>query len=287
MKLLSLASLAVLSLATPAIAQSAIPELRICTGGESGKYYQTARELKDQLNGLVTVVPILTNGSMDNLGKLSSGQCDAAIVQSDAYGQFTVSRPAAKLDFKRTAVLYQEYVHMVCNKDAEIDAVGDIRKEGMTVLTGPNGSGTEVTWLTWAKQDESYAKVATYPAGGLEALTTVQQGIDAQCALFVAGLGSGTMMEYDALAGDSLVLAKVNDGWFDDVKDPKGNPVYKFSDIPANTYPHLQTGGWFGGDKTPTITMDAVLITNSSWIAANPKGNEALIRKSLQWATTH
>jgi len=265
----------------------AVPDLRMCTGGETGKYYQTAKELKAQLNGVVNVVPVVTNGSMDNLNQLSSGSCDAAIIQSDAYGFHVTKNPAAKLDFKRTAVLYPEYVHLVCNAEAGIKAVGDVRKDGITVLVGPNGSGTQVTWETWAAQDPNYAKVATAPEGGMSALSSISQGVDAQCALFVAGLGSGTMMEYDGLAGDSLTLVPVTDDWFDDVKDPKGAQVYKFSEIPANTYPSLQTSGWFGGDKTPTITLDAVLVTNSEWIDANPKGNEALIKKSLQWAATN
>lgn len=286
MKSLMLAS-AVLSLMTgAAFAQSAaIPDLRICTGLDTGRYFQTARELGAQLKNQINVIPVVTNGSVDNLTMLSTGQCDAALIQSDAYGFHQQRYPTAQLDFKRVATLYPEYVHMVCNKSVEIEAVGDVRKnENITVLTGPNGSGTQVTWETWTKQDESYAKVKTKPIGGIEALAMIMDGSEAQCALFVAGLKSATMMEYDGFADGTVGLVKVDDGWFDDVKDPKGQGVYNMSEIPANTYPNLQTSGWFGGDKTPTITLDAVLVANTAWTEANPKAYAELIKKSLAWA---
>ncbi|MCX7336134.1 MAG: TRAP transporter substrate-binding protein, partial [Hyphomicrobiales bacterium] len=59
------------------------PTFRLCTGSESGNYFRAGHMLKSKAGGLkIEVVP--TQGSLDNLDKLSAGQCDGAFVQSDA-----------------------------------------------------------------------------------------------------------------------------------------------------------------------------------------------------------
>lgn len=259
-------------------------ELNLCTGSSTGKYYQTAAEIGAQAKGQVKVNVIETNGSLDNLERLSSGQCDAAIVQSDAYGIFVERNPTMKLNIERVVPLYNEYVHLVCNVNAKIHSVKDTLRPGVTVLTGPNGSGTSLTWETWGKQNTAYAKVRTEPIGGTRALTKVVDGTEAQCMLFVAGLKSGAMNEVNEFGKGALQLTSIDDGSFDDILDPKRQRVYEFHDIPAGTYNNLQSSGWFGsGNAVPTLTLGAVLVTNVSWIDVNAKGFENFSKAAMRW----
>ena len=280
---LALAVASTLFAAAPSVAQA--EPLRICTGGESGKYYQTAAEIGAQLKGAVAVEVIATNGSLDNFQRLSDGTCDAAIVQSDAYGIFTSTNPTARLNIERVVPLYDEYVHLVCNREAGINSVRDlVGKPDARVLVGPNGSGTSVTWQTWGKQNEDYLKVGTDPIGGTRAITRTVDGTDAKCLLFVAGLRSGTMNEVNELGQGSLGLVSIDDGSFDDVKDPKGQQVYTFKSIPGGTYPNLQNYGFLGGQSDiPTLAIGAILIANTSWIDANPRAFDAF-SASIRWS---
>lgn len=284
LKTLLLSALATSMLVAPSFAQSPAPTLNVCTGGTTGKYYLTAAELGAQVKGQIALTPIETNGSLDNFDRLATGQCDAAIVQADAYGSYVTRNPTARLNVKRVVPLYNEYVHMVCNRDAGISNINDIKTKNATVLVGPNGSGTSLTWETWVKQDESFAKVPTKPEGGMNALTTIRDGVDAECALFVSGLQSGTMMEYNELGGKALQLVTIDAAYFDDIMDPKGQRVYEFSEIPGNTYPNMQNLGMFGMQTgIKTLALGAVLIINQSWVDANPKGFENFSKAALRW----
>lgn len=261
-----------------------VPSINVCTGSDNGKYYQTAKEIGAQLKGLVTVNVVATNGSLDNLRKLDAGECDAAIVQSDAYGYYTTTNPVSRLNIERVAPLYNEYAQLVCNKDAGINQVGDLLNNDRRIMIGPNGSGTSVTWQTWVKQNEAYAKVGTDPVGGTRAITKAVDGTEAQCFLFISGLGAGSMMEANELGAGALTLVSVNDGSFDDVVDPKGKRVYEFSDIPSGTYPSLQNSGWFGSNQNiGSLAIGAVLVTNTSWIDVNPNGFDDFSSAALRW----
>lgn len=280
---LALAAFSLLPIQT-SFAQDAT--IRICTGGETGKYYQTAAEIGAQLKGSVKVEVVSTNGSLDNFQRLSDGTCDAAIVQSDAYGIFTATNPAARLNVERVVPLYEEYVHLVCNRESGVHSVRDLlKKPDARVLIGPNGSGTSVTWQTWGKQAEAYLKVGTDPIGSTRAITRTVDGTDASCLLFVAGLRSGTMNEVNELGKSSLGLVSIDDGSFDDVKDPKGQQVYTFKDIPAGTYPNLQNYGFLGGQSNiPTLAIGAILIANTDWIDANGRAFDNFSSAAIRWS---
>lgn len=272
----------VLASCTTAPAHAA--DINLCTGGDNGRYFQTGKEIGSQLKGLVNVNVIATNGSLDNLRKLSVGECDAAIVQSDAYGFYTATNPVAKLDIERVAPLYDEYANLVCNREAGVNNVTDLLRDNRRVLIGPNGSGTAITWQTWAKQQPDYAKVGTDPIGGTRAITKTVDATEAQCFLFVSGLGAGSMMEANELGAGALKLVSVDDGAFDDVLDPKGKRVYEFKDIPGGTYPDLQNHGMFGGQaNVRSLAISAVLVANTSWIDANPNGFDDFSSAALRW----
>ena len=110
-------------------------------------------------------------------------------------------------------------------------------------------------------------------------------GREAQCMMFVAAPGSKRMMAVDALGKNKLVLAAADDWDFNDTKDPLGNLVYTFADMPKNTYPNLQPGGWINATGPETTVLDTVLVVSRSWAAKNPQAYDALVMAALRYAS--
>lgn len=264
-------------------------DLRVCTGGPNGGYFRTASEIASTLKGTLTVEVIETNGSLDNLRKLEAGECDAAIVQSDAYGDYISTRPASTLNIERLTPLYTEYANLICNRNVGIGKVGDLRGKDLTVAVGPTTSGTAVTWRSLVKQSPDFAEIKTDsdPISN-RTVAKLVDATDIQCALFISGLGSGTLLEVNANANGALGLISFDHEGFDDLVDPKGKRVYENSTIPGGTYPGLQNYGFLGGQSDiPTIRVTAVLVANVAWADANAAAYDDFAGAALQWVAQH
>lgn len=259
-------------------AEAQTASMNLCTGGNAGNYYFSGSQIAGQAKGVVSVNVIETKGSIDNLTKIEAGECDAAIVQSDAYLVYKKEHPKSLLNLERVDTLYKEYVHLVCSREADIDGIKDLTADN-TVLIGPNGSGTMVTWTSFGLNDKSYTEIKTLPIGGTRAMTKVKDGSEAQCMLFVSGLNSSSMKEVD-LQGDFLKLVAVDDWDFNDTVDDKGKKVYNFESIPGGTYDALQDGVF--SSAVDTITVDAVLVVKADWIDENPDVYEQFLKASLR-----
>jgi TRAP-type uncharacterized transport system substrate-binding protein len=273
-----LATAALLPLISPLTAnaqRAPVPEIKLCTGPEGGNYDFAGIQIKRQGQGVVNVrLPSNgTKGSLDNLELLASGACDAAIVQSDAYGVYMKQHQGASLNLERGRVLYPEYAHLICNKEAGLSKITGLKK-GMTVLTGPNGGGAGVTWDSFKLADpKRYGEIATLPIGGKRGLGLVDEGKDATCLLYVAGLNATSMQEADDFAEKSghLTLVPTNDSDLPGVKDPKGRPVYETAEIPAGTYPHAFQTRHLTGSSVGAVSVQAIVVGNVPFIEANEK----------------
>lgn len=264
----------------------AADSLRICTGGPNGGYFRTASQIASSLKGTMSIEVVETNGSLDNLRKLEAGECDAAIVQSDAYGDYVSTRPTSTLNIERLTPLYTEYANLICNRNLGIDSVTDLRgNTEVTVAVGPTTSGSAVTWRSLVKKSPDYATLKTNadPINN-RTIAKLVDATDIQCALFIAGLGTGTLLEVDANANGNLGLIAFDHGGFDDLIDPKGKRVYENSKIPGGTYPNLQNYGFFGSQSDiKTIRVQAVLIANVAWADANSSAYNDFAGAALQW----
>ena len=268
-----LAALAVVAVAETA--HAAPPALRLCTGNAKGNYHFAGSAIAQQARGSLAVQVIDTAGSIDNLRKLEDGVCDAALVQSDAYGVYKDRNPASALSIVRVASLYQEYAHLLCNKASGISAVKDLRgKTKFTLLTGEAGSGSEVTWANWVKTDKEYAKVPTDRVGNTQAVLRIRDGAEAQCALLVNGLNSPLMKQVNDQAGDRVALVAIKDGDFADARDPSGAKVYGKTEIPGGTYKNLQHGLF--STAVPTLGVEALVVLRSDWAEKSKRGMDDL-----------
>jgi hypothetical protein len=263
----SILALAACIAAMPLSSALAGPSLNLCTASPTGKYYENAGKLRDSLKGKVSVEPIATNGSEDNLRRMVDGSCDAAFVQADASLYFAKTNPGAALNIETVTPIQREYAHLVCNTDAGVDAIKDLYGTKKTVIIGKPGSGSAITWYGFGTAEKRYQPIPTSDQDGDLALTRLNTN-RSQCMLFVAGLKSGTMMKINDLGKGRLKLVKLNDGDLDSAKDSQGKPLYRYDDVPGGTYPNLQTSGIFS-KSTKTLTLDSILVVNASWIEKN------------------
>ena len=277
-----LAALALALTAATALAPNpaaADPTFRLCTGYDTGNYFRAGHLMKKVATG-VPVDVVATQGSLDNLARMSAGTCDGAFVQADALLVYSARNAQALSGLERAGILYSEDAHLLCNRRAGIGRVTELTKDS-TVAVGPDGTGARTTWDAFVLADKKrYGPVQVDPRSGVRALSAVSDGAAVQCLFYVGAPGS-TFMKGDASAqGDRLVLAATDDWDMGGVaKDSRGKPVYGYGEIPAGTYPRLQPGGTLYGTKpVKVITVDALFVASATWISANEAAYDRVLR---------
>lgn len=251
--------------------------IQMCTGGKSGVYFAVGKKMSKAADrDFVRIEPVITKGSWQNMKLVAAGdQCQAAIVQADAYTLFARQKAADAASLDRIGALHKEYTHVLCNKESGIDNMTDLEGKKYTLAIGKAGSGAWVTMENWKAEDEGYKNTPTVPVGGIAAAAKVADGSDVQCMLYNAGLGAGFVHKIDSRFGDRISIVNATDKDFNDAEDPKGRPLYEYADIPSKTYPaNLQNGMW---SSVETIRQDAVLIVNMDFFEDNEDAYEGVL----------
>ena len=242
--------------------------LSLCTARADGNYYAAAEVIRTRIDAQRLRLELLeTAGSVDNLARLARGECDAAIVQLDAYLVYQETHRANRLELARPNYLYEEFVHLVCRRDAGIRSIEDLSEDSVKhrVLIGEPDSGSAATWRSFTLLDPAYAAVPTEPIGGMQALAELQQSGRASCMIYVSGLRSKFSAAVND-AGDDLQIVAVDDPDLDEARFA-GDRIYRFREIPAGTYPALEAGG--KGRDLETLTVGATLFVSQRWAAEN------------------
>ena len=266
--LLGSASAVMMLVTVPTTASAAAGTIRFCTGPDGGNYSFSGIQVAAQAKNLLNVVLVPTRGSMENLDKLADGSCDAAIVQSDADMVYRKQHPSSILSLERGRSLYPEFANLICNKETNLSKITGLKK-GMTVLVGPNGGGSSVTWDAFRLADPGrYGPVSTQPIGGKRGLGIIEEGREATCLFYVAGLGASFMNEADTFNERSgkLALVATNDSDVGALKDAKGRPVYEMSAIPSGTYPRSFQTRSLAGSAVSAIAVPAIVVANTNFI---------------------
>jgi TRAP-type uncharacterized transport system substrate-binding protein len=245
------------------------PKLRFSTGPKDQNYDLFGQMLKKEAGNLNIEVQLLESaGGLENTRRLSHGETDAALVPSDVLALLPKNFPGKKLIAEQSPI-YQEVVQMIANTSSKVKSVGDLDPKKHVIYTGPEGSGTSVTWKGFCLQDKAYEKIRVKHADYSTALREVVNNPNA-VMMFVSGLNSKIMEEAEALAKKTgkLRLVTVNDRHFDDKKDEHGNKIYNFVEIPPKVYPALQKEyrGWIWDSNTETLAVQAVLVLNTEWL---------------------
>lgn len=283
MKLIKTAfAAAILVAGTIAASAQAAPKMNLCTGGSGGVYEFSGHAIKkfsdtNSPSGKYDVSIINTAGSIENLDKIVSGECDAAIVQNDAFTVYSKQNAKVVSATERAGVLYKEYLHLVCNRSVEVGKISKL-KQNVVVSVGPDGGGAAMTWKSIAATDpKHFEKIQVDPKGGVRALSSIADGTDVQCGLFVTGLGNALMVNDAAKFAQRLVLVPINSD-LDTLKDPRGRQLYSYDDIPYDTYKGIIPSGMLGRKNVPTATVDAIVVVSTKWIDANSSKYDAFLR---------
>lgn len=275
-KLFLLIAAATIGLSVATSAQAA-DKFRLCTGNAKLNYYAAGQHLKRHAPGIDVIE---SKGSLDNLDKVTAGECDGAFVQSDALLVYSSKNAKAISALQRAGVLYQEQANLICNRKAYTSARMVDLNETYTVAVGPEGSGANTTWAAFVMADKKrYGKVRTTDATGTLALSMVSDGSEAQCALIITALNAPFLRNEAPQYADSIVLVGTDDrDMANGAKDARGQQVYTYGEIPAGTYKGIQPSGMFGSKAVNTIQVDAVFVANRDWIAAHSSEFEKVLQ---------
>ncbi len=270
--------------------------LKLCTGGKSGNY-KKAGDLLAVVAGKgeipVVVEVMTTDGSPDNLRRMNlpsnnPDRCDGAFVQNDVMISYKNTYPDLIAGLDRVGVLYNEWVHLVCNKKSGINSIKDLT-EKHTVSIGKSSQGHNVTWQGfknaaaqgWFSSTRRYDKVRTDDREiGYATITEVNEGNGSDCFLYVGAFGT-KFISVDAASPEfsNLVMVAADDKDMKSVKDNKNNNVYSFSSIPANQYKSLMPAAMlWGRNSVDTIGVSAIFVLSSNWVSKNKEAHEGILR---------
>jgi TRAP-type uncharacterized transport system substrate-binding protein len=256
-------------------------DLCICTGSPVGDYQKAGVEIAKQLGGALgqKVKFINTNGSGDNLNMVAEGkQCQVGLAQSDVYDLWrTEARNGANVAVVQP--LYTEYAHILCPSVAEIDNLNGMAKKHATLIIGPSGSGTALTWRSLRDVDgKKYGtdniNVSPDPADS-SSVTEVKASTATHpvCLLWISGLNSTPMQNANmksvnpANGKPMLQLISVDDERMLKLPGFDG-PRYTAQEVSPqkNFYDHLiNNGGFFTSAGVTVLSVKALLIMNTQF----------------------
>ncbi|MEQ9327515.1 MAG: TAXI family TRAP transporter solute-binding subunit, partial [Rhodospirillales bacterium] len=122
-------------------------ELRIGTASQGGAFYpvgQAIATLVTKHGGGLSMVPVVTQGSVQNPRLVNSGEVDIAITNNNlsvlankGAGPYAKAGP---MNLRGVGSLHFSILHMMTLADSDIDTVADLK--GKRVAVGPAGGGT-------------------------------------------------------------------------------------------------------------------------------------------------
>ncbi len=254
------------------------PELYLCTGNPNGVYHRLGMEIARLLKYHIDVKLIRTKGSWENLEAIDTDprRCDAILAQDDAYALYSYEHPESHLTMERTASIYTEYVHLICNRSVGVERVFDLNPKNHKVMINEYGSGTHITWSLFKRLDKRF-RALTSPEGSFnESLLKVADGIEAHCLVIVTAKGSKGPMMVDKGFGDRFKLLHISDRKLERPVGREQRPVYQMGLIPQGTYPTLQN------EDIKTPTLNAIFFSSPEWKARYPKAHRRLAAALLQ-----
>ena len=228
---------------------------RFATGSTAGVYDNFGNLFVDAMKDFdESIVLEVTEsaGSKDNARRLEEGECHFALLQNDTSGQRSI---------RSIAVLYEETLHLVCRKEANIQTLADL--DGKVVAVGEESSGTYSVanaLLDFVLGDNLAVK--RLPLSTVDTQNRLLSGeIDA--AFFVFGLRSKSLL--DLLKDPSMQLLPIMPEAGSDVTDDNSamelvegfRTIYPY--VEAATVP-MKTYGDLPVRALPTLSISAVLV---------------------------
>ena len=275
------------SLVFSAFAQAAPPtNLKFCTGGVGGFYEGLGTSIGGKITNDIgnTLKVINTGGSVENAKRLKQGDCDIAIIQSDAV--ITQPMPAS---FKAVNA-HEEVVYWLYPKGGEVDDFGDMEDDSVAkkyAFATVKGSGASVTLNNWIKTDKDYAgAVPVEFKDWYSAAEAVAQGftMDSGVRVDIAGMlyiGRAGMLPADITSdfGGQILVGEVNDDSFANAKDANGNPLYTHCGIPKDKTSGLGRSNSISDQAT--YCLRAQVVFNNAYLNGLDEAETTLVRRAV------
>lgn len=251
-------------------AAASAEELRIGTASLGGAFYPMGQSISNVVNehagNDITMVPIVTGGSVQNPNLIASGEVEIAITNNNlavlatkGIGPYTATGP---IDIGAVAALHPSVLHMVVLADSDIQTFEDLR--GKSVAVGPAGGGTLgfVNFL-FPLHDMSIEDITPSFVSYSDGFSQLTDGtVDA--ALALSGFPAGAMMQ--AAAGSDLRFIKFSDGMLDAAVE--ANSAYVEVEVPADVYGTEEAGTLIGVNNMLVVPNDLDAATVEAVTAA-------------------
>ncbi|MFC3956796.1 TAXI family TRAP transporter solute-binding subunit [Halovivax cerinus] len=225
-------------------------------GGTGGTYYPLSNEIKTVVeeNTDFTLTVRSTGASVENVGSLSQGTADFALIQNDIASfakngtgiEAFEDNPIESL--RGVATLYPETITLVTLAENDISSLSDL--SGATITTGDLGSGTQVNALQ-ILESVGISDFEEQTAGFSQASEQLANG-DIDAAFVVGGWPVGAIedlantndVEIVPIEGDDREAVKEDAEWFAD------------DTIPAGTYSDVD-------EDVDTVAVQAMIATHA------------------------
>lgn len=225
-------------------------------GGTGGTYYPLSNEIKQvvESNTDFSLQVRSTGASVENVGSLSDGSADFALIQNDVAffakngtGIEAFEGNAVK-SLRGVATLYPETITVVTPGNKNYTSISDL--SGATINTGDLGSGTQVDALK-ILEAVGVTEFTEQNTDFTQAAEQIQNG-DIDAAFIVGGWPVGAIAE---LARTSSIGIIAIDG--KERKKIKQAASYFANDkIPAGTYKGVS-------EAKPTVSVQAMIATTT------------------------
>ena len=187
------------------VASANAEELRLGTASQGGAFYPVGQAISTLVSKHagegITMVPIVTEGSVQNPGLLGSGEIDAGITNNNLAALANKNAGPYKdagLDLKAIGSLHPSILHIMVLESSDIKSIADLK--GKRIAAGPAGGGTipfinAVLGLEGITIDDVTPNFVSYEDG----FSQLSDGIvDASFAL--SGFPAGAVMQAKASA---------------------------------------------------------------------------------------
>lgn len=136
-------TLGLLASAAPSYAE----ELRIGTASQGGAFYPVGQAISTLVNKYadgLTMVPVVTGGSVQNPKLVNKGEVNIAITNNNlavlANKGAAMYKKGGKMNLRAVGSLHFSILHMMTLKSSSINSIPDLK--GKRVAMGPAGGGT-------------------------------------------------------------------------------------------------------------------------------------------------
>ncbi len=255
---------------------SAAEELRIGTASLGGAFYPMGQSISNVVNAHagegISMVPIVTGGSVQNPNLIASGEVEIAITNNNLAVLATKGvgpySNTGEIDIGAVAALHPSVLHMMVLADSDIMTIEDLR--GKSVAVGPAGGGTLgfVNFL-FPQHDMTIEDITPSFVSYSDGFSQLTDGtVDA--ALALSGFPSGAVLQ--ATAGADLRYISFSEGMLDAALE--ANSAYVAVEIPADVYGTAEAG--------QAIGVNNMLIAPNSLDAATVEAVTAAIFDNLE-----